>query len=221
MRFYQEITLIKTPEISPYFIWGKLYMQLHLALVEQQNPDKTVNIGVSFPEYKYTEKEGGSSASLGTKLRVFAESEAELQRLNLNKWLERLRDYVHIKSIQPIPENLNSYLLVKRYRADTNLERLTRRFMQRESTRTGREISFEEAKVIQNQRFSKTNNVTVQQAELHYVQPKVKDLPFIKLKSLSTEEEYSLIISQIGVEKHCVGTFSTYGLSTESTVPHW
>jgi len=33
MKVYQEITIIKTPEISPYFIWSKLYTQLHLALV--------------------------------------------------------------------------------------------------------------------------------------------------------------------------------------------
>ncbi len=221
MRFYQEITLIKTPEISPYFIWGKLYMQLHLALVEQQNPDKTVNFGVSFPEYKYTKKEDGVFAILGTKLRVFASNETELQQLNLAKWLERLTDYVHIKSIQPVPANVNRYLLVKRYRADTNLQRLTRRFMQRESKRTGKEISFEEASAMQNQRFAKTNNLTLQQAEKHYAQPTVKDLPFIKLKSLSTEEEYSLLIEQVSVEQPCGGTFSTYGLSRKSTVPHW
>lgn len=221
MRFYQEITLIKTPEISPYFIWGKLYMQLHLALVEQQNPDKTVNIGVSFPEYKYTEKAGSTFAILGSKLRVFANTEGELLQLNLVKWLERLRDYAHIKSIQPVPKNINSYLLVKRYRADTNLERLTRRFMQRESKRTGREISFEEAKTMQNQRFAKVNNVTLKNAEQHYMQPSVKDLPFIKLKSLSTEEEYSLLIAQTSVDQHCTGNFNTYGLSSQSTVPHW
>lgn len=222
MRFYQELTLIKTSEISPYFIWSKLYMQLHLALVEQQNPDKTVNIGVSFPEYKYIEKEGVESfASLGAKLRIFANTEAELQQLNLTKWLTRLTDYVHIKSIRPVPENLNNYLLVKRYRKDTNLERLTRRFMQRENKRTGKNISFEEAKTIQNQRFSEIHNLTLQQAEQEYVKPNVKDLPFIKLKSLSTEKEYSLLITQTRVDRHCVGSFNTYGLSSQSTVPDW
>ncbi|MDY0251388.1 MAG: type I-F CRISPR-associated endoribonuclease Cas6/Csy4 [Pseudomonas sp.] len=221
MRFYQEITLIKTPEISPYFIWGKLYMQLHLALVEQQNTDKKVSFGVSFPEYKYTEKESGMFCSLGKKLRVFANTEAELHQLNLAKWLERLTDYVHIKSIQPVPGNVNRYLLVKRYRADTNLERLTRRFMQRESKRMSKEISFKEARAMQNQRFANTNNLALQQAEQHYAQPTVKGLPFIKLKSFSTEEEYSLLIEQASVEHPCAGSFSTYGLSSKSTVPHW
>src|SRR5690625_5385178 len=85
MRFYQEITLIKTPDISPYFVWSKLYTQVHLALVEQQNPDKTVSIGVSFPAYHYVENEDGGYGTLGDKLRVFANSEQELERLNLQK----------------------------------------------------------------------------------------------------------------------------------------
>src|SRR5699024_6412398 len=105
-------------EITPYFIWSKLYTQLHLALVEQQNPDKKVNFGVSFPEYLYQEKnndkEGSKEfASLGTKLRVFGPSQQELEQLNLSKWLERLTDYVHIKSIQPVPDEVDSYLLVR------------------------------------------------------------------------------------------------------------
>lgn len=48
MKYYQEITIIKSPDISPYFIWSKLYTQLHLALVEVKNPDDSSNIGVSF-----------------------------------------------------------------------------------------------------------------------------------------------------------------------------
>lgn len=221
MRFYQEITLIKTPEISPYFIWSKLYTQLHLALVEQQNLDKMVNIGVSFPEYAYQEKEGKEFASLGTKLRIFASSEQELQKLNLNKWLDRLMDYVHIKSIRPIPSNANSYLLVKRYRVTTNLERLTRRFMRRESKRTGREISFEEAQKIQNLRFLEEKKVTLEKAKAHYTNPLVKDLPFVKIKSLSGEQEFSLLINQQPVDQQQQGSFSTYGLSSKATVPNW
>lgn len=221
MRFYQEITIIKTPEISPYFIWSKLYTQLHLALVEQQNPDNRVDIGVSFPEYICKEKEGKDFAKLGSKLRVFANSEQELQQLNLNKWLERLTDYVHIKSIQPVPETVNSYLIVKRYRAITNLVRLTRRFMRRESKRTGRVISFEEAQRIQNQRFVDKQKITLDAAKAHYSNPVVKDFPYIKMKSLSGEKEFSLLINQQQAEHQQQGTFSTYGLSSHATVPSW
>lgn len=215
MRFYQEITLIKTPEITPYFIWSKLYIQVHLALVEQQNSDKTVNFGVSFPKYRYEDKEGRFFASLGSKLRVFAPTEVELQRLNLAQWLERLVDYVHIKSIQSVPDNISCHVNVRRYRADTKLDRLTRRYAKR------RGISFEEARAEQNQRFADTHNLTLHQAQQHYIQPKVKDYPFIKLQSLSGEKEFSLLIAQVEAEQCCSGSFNTYGLSSQSTVPHW
>lgn len=215
MLFYQELTLIKTPEISHYFIWSKLYAQLHLALVEQQNPDKTVNIGVSFPEYQCAAKDGKIIGTLGSKLRVFARTKSELQQLNLNKWLERLVDYVHIKSIQSVPDNISCHVNVRRYRADTKLDRLTRRYAKR------RGISFEEARAEQNQRFADTHNLTLHQAQQHYIQPKVKDYPFIKLQSLSGEKEFSLLIAQVEAEQCCSGSFSTYGLSSQSTVPHW
>lgn len=223
MRFYQEITIIKTPDISPYFIWSKLYTQLHLALVEQQKPDRTVDIGVSFPEYHCFEKDGKNIAALGTKLRVFAYSQAAVEQLNLPNWLSRLADYIHITSIKPVPSQVREYLQVTRYRPNMNLEKLTRRFMQRESKRLNKEISFEEAKQIQNQRFVEKANgrISLEEAKAHYSNPEVKDLPFIKIKSLSGEQEFSLLINQQLAESPQQGSFSTYGLSSAATVPHW
>lgn len=221
MKVYQEITIIKTPEISPYFIWSKLYTQLHLALVEQQNPDKTVDIGVSFPEYHCQNKDSKSSAFLGSKLRVFANSQAALEQLNLAHWLSRLADYVHTTSIKEVPNHVSEYLQVARYRPNLNMERLTRRFMRRESKRTGREISFEEAQEMQNQRLVDEAKVTIEEAKARYINPEVKDLPYIKMKSLSGEREFSLLINQQPVEQHQQGSFSTYGLSSKATVPNW
>lgn len=221
MKFFQEITLVELDNKLFSTLWSKLYTQLHLAFVEQQNANKTVDFGVSFPEYRYFERNNKIIAILGSKLRVFASSEQELQKLNLNKWLDRLIDYVHIKSIKPIPSNANNYLLVKRYRATTNLERLTRRFMRRESKRTGREISFEEAQKIQNLRFLEEKKVTLEKAKAHYTNPLVKDLPFVKIKSLSGEQEFSLLINQQPVDQQQQGSFSTYGLSSKATVPNW
>ena len=37
MNFYQEITLIPDAEISPYFLWSKVYTQLHIALADVKN----------------------------------------------------------------------------------------------------------------------------------------------------------------------------------------
>lgn len=199
MRFYQEITLIKTPEISPYFIWGKLYMQLHLALVEQQNPDETVNIGVSFPEYKYTQKEGEAFASLGTKLRVFANTEAELQQLNLVKWLERLSDYVHIKSIANVPSDVIGYESFNRRRKSGSPDKHIKRRMQRHSETLEQALEYFEG----------------------YKMPKEdKELPFIRMKSLHSDDEFCMsIIRKEAIPSNNSVMFNTYGLSAKGVLP--
>lgn len=219
MRFYQEITLIETLDVSPYFIWSKLYTQLHLALVEQQNSDKTVNFGVSFPNYvgPRIEQDEKRRGSLGNKLRVFASSAEELQRLNLHKWLERLADYLHVRSIQPVPATTPEHVLVKRYRVDINLDRLTRRFIRRKEQREGIQITFKEARKLQNQRYAE-NQKAQQEGN---TRSKAEDFPYIKMQSFSGEKEFSLQIQQIPVRESVQGTFSTYGLSNHATVPHW
>ena len=52
MRCYQEITLIPNADINRHFLWSKAFQQIHLGLVETQNAQKRVPIGLSFPEYK-------------------------------------------------------------------------------------------------------------------------------------------------------------------------
>ena len=51
MKYYQEITLIDQAEISPYFIWSKLYTQLHIAFAEIKDADDKISMGTSFPQY--------------------------------------------------------------------------------------------------------------------------------------------------------------------------
>lgn len=221
MKFFQEITLLESDNKTFFTLWNKLYTQLHLALVEQQNSDKTVDIGVSFPEYRCFERNNKKIAILGGKLRVFANSQDALEQLNLAHWLSRLADYVHITSIKEVPNHVSEYLQVARYRPNLNMERLTRRFMRRESKRAGREISFEEAQEMQNQRLVDEAKVSLEEAKSRYTNPVVKDLPYIKMKSLSGEREFSLLINQQPVERHQKGSFSTYGLSSKATVPNW
>ena len=36
MNYYREITILPNADISFYFIWQKLYQQIHLALVENK-----------------------------------------------------------------------------------------------------------------------------------------------------------------------------------------
>ena len=63
MNFYQEITLIPDAEISPYFLWSKVYTQLHIALAHVKNQHGVDGIGISFPNYKYEEKDGKTFAT--------------------------------------------------------------------------------------------------------------------------------------------------------------
>jgi CRISPR-associated endonuclease Csy4 len=197
MSYYIELTLIKDSEISPYFIWSKLYTQLHLAFVEQKDANEQIPYGVSFPEYKSIEAKGKKIMLLGTKIRVFSNSLEELQMLNLDKWLERLTDYVHIKSVKPV-ENVTQYLTVNRYRPKASAGNLARRYASR-------------------------HNVSVEDAlkRLEGFKQKLEPYPYIQMKSLSGEREFSLCINQQVVEQQNLGKFSTYGLSANSTVPHW
>ncbi len=197
MDYYIELTLIKDSEISPYFIWSKLYTQLHLAFVEQKDANEQIPYGVSFPEYKSTQMKDKQIMLLGSKLRVFANSADELQKLDLDKWLARLTDYVHVKSPKQV-ENVTQYLTVNRYRPQASAENLARRYAHRHS-------------------------ITVQDAlkRLEGYMQKHEPFPYIQLKSLSGEREFSLCINQKLVEKPVVGKFSTYGLSAISSVPHW
>lgn len=197
MHYYQELTLIKDSEISPYFIWSKLYTQLHLAFVEQKDANEQVPYGVSFPEYIITEAKGKQLTLLGSKLRVFADSAQALTQLNLDKWLERLTDYVHIKSAKPV-ETAKQYLVVNRYRPKPEIEKVA-------------------------ERFARHKGISFQEALLHCQQHKKgwEDYPYIQLKSLSGDHEFSLCVKQTVVEQAVHGKFSTYGLSGKSTVPHW
>ena len=98
MNFYQEITLLPQAEISSYFIWQKLYQQIHLALVENKIDENVSAIGVSFPEYD------AGQYLLGTKLRLFAQGKSALEQLQCERWLSRLKDYLQCGEITPVPE---------------------------------------------------------------------------------------------------------------------
>jgi CRISPR-associated endonuclease Csy4 len=202
MNHYQEITLIANPEIPLHFIWSKLYTQLHLALVAQKDAHDQVPIGVSFPQYKADQRDnqsgGGKSVyCLGAKLRVFAPTEAALQQLDLNQWLNRLLDYVHISSIKAVPtERITGYACFSRYRPHFDLARVAQRFA------TFKNISLEAALA----------HCTAHKKPTQYV-------PFIPLKSETNQQPFRLFIQQTVRDTAHDGTFGLYGLSARSTVP--
>ncbi|MDP3743611.1 MAG: type I-F CRISPR-associated endoribonuclease Cas6/Csy4 [Methylotenera sp.] len=197
MKFYTELTIVNSTNISFSVAWSKLFTQLHLAFVEQKDANEQIPYGVSFPEYKSVEVKGKQIMLLGSKLRVFANSADELEKLNLDKWLERFTDYVHIKSAKQV-DHITHFLTVNRYRPQASAENLARRYASR-------------------------HNVSVEDAlkRLEGFKQKLEPYPYIQLKSLSGAREFSLCVKQTTVEQSKAGKFSTYGLSATSTVPHW
>ena len=53
MKYYIEVTLMKTDDFSPYELWSRIYTQLHIAFAEIKDTYDKVNIGVSFPQYRF------------------------------------------------------------------------------------------------------------------------------------------------------------------------
>jgi CRISPR-associated endonuclease Csy4 len=200
MNYYIEVTLMENDQFSPYELWSQLYPQLHLALVEAKNADNKVNIGFSFPQYRFHQDKG--VGFIGTKLRLFAESEANLKKLDIRRWLERLEDYVHVTSIREVPNDIKNYAIYKRKQVKTNAQRLARHRVKRG------DIGFDEA-------LARYSNVVT-----------TTNMPYIEMKSLSTsdqqsEKRFKLFIEKQSAEKSATQVFSTYGLSSVSSVPEF
>lgn len=111
MNFYIELQLLPDQEVNLGYIWQKVFQQVHFALVEHgyetdrklENKNtgtvkrlKGSKVAVSFPEYQ------NHAFPLGSKLRLYAQTKAELEGLMIEKWLNRLVDYVAIAEIKPV-----------------------------------------------------------------------------------------------------------------------
>lgn len=208
LTHFQEITILPDPEITTYFIWRKLYTQLHIALADVKNTHGIDSIGVAFPNYRYEKKERIDKdgkivfeefGTLGNRLRVFAPSEAELVKLDLNKWLDRLTDYVHIKPIKTVPDEISGYVSVHRYRHKSAQ-------VQASSLAKKLGISLKDAMATVAKR-----------------QPEMK-LPFIKMHSETNNSDYHLHILQKSSDEAKAGSFNVYGMNGMSdyvSVPNW
>ena len=198
LTHYQEITIIPDPDIAPYFIWSKLFTQLHIGLADVKNKQGIESIGIGFPDYHYDNK--GKSSKLGLKLRVFALSQKDLETLNLNGRLSRLTDYVHIKSISEVGDKAKGHLVVSRYRPKNPLK--------------------------QAEEFAKYKDISLEAALVHCAAHKQdnKPYPHINLKSETNQQPYKLAIIQEVTDSACKGSFNSYGMNNKVdsvTVPHW
>lgn len=194
MKYYLEITLLPNPDINLLTLWSKVFQQIHLGLVEMQDEQRRVSIGISFPEYII----GDKYSVLGGKLRLFAQDETTLVRFDAAKWLNRLSDYVHCTGIRSVPEKLKGYAIFQRKQPKTNKERLARRYASR-------------------------HNVDYDTALLCYsgMAHKLIPTPFIRLKSLSSDKTFCLWIKKTMISEPSGSTFSSYGLSVSATVPEF
>lgn len=216
MKYYQELTLIDQAEISPYFIWSKIYGQLHIGFVDwwrdahkksldelhtafadNENAEGNIPFGVSFPEYAYDDEKKRNT--LGKKLRVFSSSESQLKELNLSKWLERFADYIDMESIQDVPEKIYGYAVYKRKHIMGNPEKLARRYAKRHK------VAYEEALTLYKK-----------------VDVAVSHLPYIQMTSLTNNHRFKLFIEKLDREEQSQSrAFTSYGLSSGSLVPEF
>ena len=190
MKYYQEITLLPPADISLYFIWEKVYQQIHLALAENKNPDDTSSIGISFPDYD------PGRFSLGGKMHLMAEYDQNLRTLNVERWLKRLNDYLSISSINTVPEKMQGYACFRHVKLKGNKEKLARRRAKRKGESFEQALSFYDGYQASESR-----------------------LPYINMKSQTNGNNFRIYIEMKVKEQPTVGYFSCYGLSNESTVP--
>jgi CRISPR-associated endonuclease Csy4 len=190
MKFYIDITLLPDVEVGLHFLWQKMYQQIHLALVEVQDANGTAPIAVAFPEYDV------DSHHLGKKLRLLSADQSQLDALDIQKWLARLTDYLHVTKVREVPANITTFACFKRLQAKSNIERLARRKARREG------ISEAEA----------LNKLA------GFKEEKLRE-PFINLQSLSGGHSFRLFIAKEEVGQAVAGSFSLYGLSSVTTVP--
>jgi CRISPR-associated endonuclease Csy4 len=190
MNYYLDITLLPDAEIGQHFLWEKVYQQIHLGLATIQDGNGTVPIGIALPTYNAEQHQ------LGNKLRLLAETAEQLEAFNAGQWLNRLSDYVHLTGIRNVPDRIQTYACYMRIQPKSNNARLARRKAKRENTSI--ELALKALKNYPEQRT---------------------DAPYLWIKSQSSGERFRLFIGYAEREEANNGSFSSYGLSRQSTMP--
>ena len=197
MKHYIDITLLPEADISLGFIWQKVYQQVHIALVDNKVGENESNIAIAFPRY------GDKQFPMGNQLRLLAETEIQLSGLDINKWLNRLQDYIHIKSIKPVPDNCAQVCFVReQVKGQVGIEKKMQAKAKHWSEKSG--IPIEEC--LKSLEKSKPNTTT--------------KCPFIWLESQETKRrntdksiKFPLFIKRVVVEQQQAGRINCYGLS--------
>jgi CRISPR-associated endonuclease Csy4 len=148
------------------------------------------DIGVSFPDHDERKPQ------LGTKLRLHGPAQS-LYGLMESTWLQGVADYLQVASILEVPPNAR-YRQVSRAQAKSNVDRLRRRAMKRHG--------LDEASAAQ-----RIPDTAVERLRL----------PFVTIGSQSTRQpSFPLFICHGPIiDEPVIGSFNSYGLSQQATVP--
>lgn len=133
--------------------------------------------------------------TLGNTLRLHG-SRTDLERLMSRPWLKTMEDYIDIQQITHIPFT-HQHRVVRRVQVKSSPERIIRRAIRR-------------------------GNLTPEEAakKLATWKPKYTSLPYLCLKSASSTQKFQLFIEHGDLQENATeGKFSSYGLSSKTTIP--
>ena len=146
-------------------------------------------IGISFPDV------GKKAGQLGQRLRLHGQAD-DLEKLMASNWLQGMRDHLAAFAIRPVPDGAK-HRIVRRVQAQSNPERLRRRLIRRKG------IGEDEAR-----------------AAIPDSAAQLLALPSLLVTSQSTQQQFRLFIEHLPVQADSSpGSFTSYGLSNEASIP--
>jgi|GEM_PF-5459892 len=249
MKYYIEITIDEKNQ-NFFEILSRLFYLTHLGLVEVakigNNPDKS-NIAIAFPEYKYSEnvaiKKDESNKNtnnksptkkgfgiIGSKIRLFAKNREDLENFNASSRFSSIIDYVKITEILEVPSSkITSYAVFMRHQEKTNLEKISKRYLDREQKllniinnspdQTEINKAQQQLTARQNRRQNLDINQFIASEEYNKKQLAKVFLPHINVKSNDKASQenrqnyFKLWVKKISVANQVFGEFSTYGFA--------
>ncbi|MEH6490657.1 type I-F CRISPR-associated endoribonuclease Cas6/Csy4 [Halopseudomonas sp.] len=138
---------------------------------------------------------GAAPSHLGDVMRLHG-SAVRLDTHMAQQWLQGMRDHLDIGVISSVPDAAG-HCQVRRVQSKSSAERLRRRYLKRHP-----DVD-EEAVVHQ----------IPDEAERRLA------LPYLRIKSSSSDQQFLLFIQQRPVAQQQPGDFNSYGLSSTATVP--
>jgi CRISPR-associated endonuclease Csy4 len=198
MKYYLDITLLPDAEASFGFLWQKVFQQVHIALVDNKVGDNESAVALSVVGY------GDKAFPLGNKIRLLAASEDILQKLDMQRWLNRLIDYCHLSSIKTVPAEVKQYARFNRKNVKSIEKKAQRRAVHLDKP------------------YEEVLAYLIEEGK-----SKASKLPFINVESQESKKQsgqgvscqFLLFIVQAISDEAVNGKFDCYGLSKTATVP--